>query len=212
MSATGLRIGAPTGWRGWLLDPAPASRRQARLGRWYRAWLGLYRNGLAMTGLFIVLALVLMAIFAPQLADHTAAFTQSLRERLQPMSWAHPFGTDELGRDIYARVVFGSRITLTIVTLVSVIVVPIGLGIGLPAGYFGGWIDAVLMRITDIFLAFPRLVLALAFAAALGPGIENAVIAISLTAWPSYARLARADLFRTTGREPTLVGPRARPP
>ncbi len=73
------------------------------------------------------------------------------------------------------------------------IVVPVGLGIGLPAGYFGGWIDAVLMRITDIFLSFPRLVLALAFAAALGPGIENAVIAISLTTWPPYARLARAE-------------------
>ena len=90
MSAAGLRIGAPTGWRGWLLDPAPASRRQARLGRWYRAWLGLRRNGLAMTGLVIVLALVLVAILAPLFADHTAAFTQTLEDRLQPMSWAHP--------------------------------------------------------------------------------------------------------------------------
>ena len=201
MSATGMRIGAPTGWRGWLLDPAPASRRQARLGRWYRAWLGLSRNGLAMTGLVIVLALVLMTIFAPLLADHTAAFTQTLQDRLQEPSWAHLFGTDELGRDIYARVVFGSRITLTIVASVSVIVVPVGLGIGLPAGYFGGWIDAVLMRITDIFLAFPRLVLALAFAAALGPGIENAVIAISLTAWPPYARLARAETLTRRNAE-----------
>jgi peptide/nickel transport system permease protein len=103
------------------------------------------------------------------------------------------FGTDELGRDIFARILFGARTTLTIVGLVSVIVVPVGLGIGLPAGYFGGWIDAVLMRITDIFLSFPRLVLALAFAAALGPGLENAVIAISLTTWPPYARLARAE-------------------
>ena len=201
MSATGLRIGTPTGWRGWLLDPAPASRHQARCGRWYRGWLGLSRNGLAMTGLVIVLALVLVALFAPLFADHAAAFTQTLTDRLKPMSGAHPFGTDELGRDIYARVVFGSRITLTIVTLVSLIVVPLGLGIGLPAGYFGGWIDVVLMRITDIFLAFPRLVLALAFAAALGPGIENAVIAISLTAWPPYARLARAETLTRRNAE-----------
>jgi peptide/nickel transport system permease protein len=148
---------------------------------------------LAMTGLVIVLALVLVAVFAPVLANHDAALRQTLTDRLQGISWPHPFGTDELGRDIYSRVIFGSRITLIIVALVSVIVVPIGLCIGLPAGYFGGRIDAVLMRITDIFLAFPRLVLALAFAAALGPGIENAVIAISLTAWPPYARLARAE-------------------
>jgi peptide/nickel transport system permease protein len=193
MSATGLRIGAATGWRGWLLDTAPASRRQARLGRWYRAWLSLQRNRLAMAGLAIVLVLVFVAVFAPLFANRGAAFTQTLADRLQPMSWAHPFGTDELGRDIYARVVYGSRTTLSIVALVSIIVMPVGLAIGLPAGYFGGWIEAVLMRITDIFLAFPRLVLALAFAAALGPGIENAVIAISLTAWPPYARLARAE-------------------
>src|SRR5262249_5437145 len=118
---------------------------------------------------------------------------QILKDRLQPASSAHWFGTDELGRDIFARILFGARTTLIIVALVSAIVVPVGLGIGLPAGYFGGWVDIVLMRITDIFLSFPRLVLALAFAAALGPGIENAVIAISLTTWPPYARLARAE-------------------
>jgi peptide/nickel transport system permease protein len=176
-----------------LLERAPASRRQARLGRWYRAWLAFRRNNLAMTGLGIVLALVLMALAAPLIADPALATLQVLKDRLQPASAAHWFGTDELGRDIFTRILFGARITLTIVGLVSVIVVPVGLGIGLPAGYFGGWIDAVLMRITDIFLSFPRLVLALAFAAALGPGIENAVIAISLTTWPPYARLARAE-------------------
>jgi peptide/nickel transport system permease protein len=180
-------------WRGWLLDPAPASRRQARLGRWYRAWMAFRRNGLAMTGLAVVLALVLMALAAPLIADPTSATLQVLVDRLQPASAAHWFGTDELGRDIFARILFGARTTLTIVALVSVIVVPVGLAMGLPAGYFGGWVDAVLMRITDIFLSFPRLVLALAFAAALGPGIENAVIAISLTTWPPYARLARAE-------------------
>jgi peptide/nickel transport system permease protein len=180
-------------WRGWLLDPAPASRRQARLGRWYRAWMAFRRNGLAMAGLAIVLALVLIAITAPLITDPTLANLQVLEDRLQPWSSAHWLGTDELGRDILVRILFGARITLTIVALVSLIVVPVGLGIGLPAGYFGGWIDSVLMRITDIFLSFPRLVLALAFAAALGPGIENAVIAISLTTWPPYARLARAE-------------------
>ncbi|MGH7123658.1 MAG: ABC transporter permease [Stellaceae bacterium] len=184
---------ALVGWRSWLLDSAPSSRRQARLGRWYRAWMALRRNGLAMTGLGIVLALVLMALIAPLISDPASANLQVLEDRLQPWSAQHWFGTDELGRDILVRTLFGARITLTIVGLVSLIVVPIGLGIGLPAGYFGGWIDAVLMRITDIFLSFPRLVLALAFAAALGPGIENAVIAISLTTWPPYARLARAE-------------------
>jgi peptide/nickel transport system permease protein len=179
--------------RGWLLNPAPASRRQARLGRWYRAWLAFRRNGLAMTGLFVVSALVLTAVAAPLLADPRAATLQVLTERLQPPSSAHWFGVDELGRDIFARIVFGARTTLIIVALVSAIVAPVGLGIGLAAGYFGGWVDAVLMRVTDIFLSFPRLVLALAFAAALGPGIENAVVAIALTTWPPYARLARAE-------------------
>jgi len=179
--------------RAWLLDPAPASRRQARLGGWFRAWLAFRRNTLGMVGLAIVLLLLAVAAFAPLIADPASALTQTLENRLQPATWAHPFGTDELGRDILVRVMFGARITLTIVVLVSLIVVPIGLAIGLPAGYFGGWIDAALMRVTDIFLAFPRLVLALAFAAALGPGIENAVIAIALTAWPPYARLARAE-------------------
>ena len=201
MSSSSPRVGVPQGWRGWLLDPAPGSRNQARLGRWYRAWLAFQRNGLAMTGLVIVLALVLIAVFAPLFADPKLAFDQVLEDRLQDFSWLHPFGTDELGRDIYARVIFGSRVTLTIIALVSIIVVPVGLAIGLPSGYFGGWVDTVLMRITDIFLAFPRLVLALAFAAALGPGIENAVIAISLTAWPPYARLARAETLTRRNAE-----------
>jgi peptide/nickel transport system permease protein len=138
-------------------------------------------------------ALIFVAIFAPVIAGYVSPIQQTLAERLAPPSSTHWFGTDELGRDIYARTVHGSRVTLTIVMLVSVVVAPIGLAVGTTAGYLGGWVDSVLMRITDIFLAFPRLVLALAFAAALGPGIENAVIAISLTAWPPYARIARAE-------------------
>jgi peptide/nickel transport system permease protein len=89
--------------------------------------------------------------------------------------------------------IHGSRITLFVVVLVAVLAAPVGLLVGTVAGYAGGWVDAVLMRITDIFLAFPRLILALAFVAALGPGIENAVIAIAITSWPPYARIARAE-------------------
>jgi peptide/nickel transport system permease protein len=177
----------------WLASDAPASRRQAVLGNIYRGVAALCANPAALAGLVIVGALIFVAIFAPMIAGYVSPISQTLSERLAPPSSSHWFGTDELGRDIYARTVHGSRVTLTIVLLVSVVVAPIGLAVGTTAGYLGGWADAVLMRVTDIFLAFPRLVLALAFAAALGPGIENAVIAISLTAWPPYARIARAE-------------------
>jgi peptide/nickel transport system permease protein len=122
---------------------------------------------------------------------------QVLSDRLLPPgSASHWLGTDQLGRDILSRIIYGSRLTLSIAILVVVVVVPIGLMIGTTAGFFGGWVDNVLMRITDIALAFPKIVLALAFAAALGPGVINAVIAISITAWPAYARLARAETLR----------------
>ncbi len=174
-------------------ERGPASRRQAVLGNAYRGFLAIVSNPAALAGLFIVAVLILMAVFAPMLAGGISPIEQNLASRLAPPSTDHWFGTDELGRDIYARTLYGARVTLTIVMLVSVVVAPVGLAVGTLAGYLGGWIDAVLMRVTDIFLAFPRLVLALAFAAALGPGIENAVIAISLTAWPPYARIARSE-------------------
>jgi peptide/nickel transport system permease protein len=135
------------------------------------------------------------------LAHGLSPLTQDLAGRLAPPSAAHWFGTDELGRDIFARTMYGARATLAIVALVAVIVAPIGLAVGTAAGYLGSVVDTVLMRVTDIFLAFPRVVLALAFAAALGPGIENAVIAISLTAWPPYARLARAETLTSRRAE-----------
>jgi peptide/nickel transport system permease protein len=175
------------------MTEAPGSRRQAILGGLYRGILAVVSNPTAVVGLVIVTVLILMAIFAPWLTMGHSPLAQDLGGRLAPPSAEHWFGTDELGRDILARTLFGARATLTIVVLVSVVVVPIGLAVGTVSGYLGGWVDAILMRITDIFLAFPRLILALAFAAALGPGIENAVIAISLTSWPAYARIARSE-------------------
>jgi peptide/nickel transport system permease protein len=144
--------------------------------------------------------LLVIAALAPLIATHDP-LAQNLAERLQPPGAAHWFGTDQLGRDIFSRVVFGSRITIYVVLLVTVIVAPIGLVIGTIAGYVGGRVDVLLMRITDIFLAFPGLVLALAFVAALGPGLENAVIAISLTHWPGFARLARAETLIIRGTD-----------
>ena len=132
---------------------------------------------------------------------------QDLGNRLAPLgSDASILGTDSLGRDILSRLIYGARITLYIVALVALIAPVVGLVVGTVSGYVGGWIDIVLMRITDIFLAFPRLVLALAFVAALGAGIENAVLAISLTAWPPYARIARAETL-TIG--PPITSPRS---
>tara|TARA_B100000927_G_scaffold121601_1_gene98062 strand:+ start:1935 stop:2858 length:924 start_codon:yes stop_codon:yes gene_type:complete len=180
-------------WREWLLTDEPTSRRHARLANFYQGWLSLRGNSMAMFGLGILILLLLVAIFAPLLSPHDP-FEQDLGNRLQPIgSESHILGTDSLGRDILSRLIYGSRITLYIVALVALIAPVAGLLIGTVAGYLGGLADAVLMRITDIFLAFPRLVLALAFVAALGAGIENAVLAISLTAWPPYARIARAE-------------------
>ena len=180
-------------WYAWLSSETPGSRAQALSSKLYRTIRSVGSNPAASAGLIIVATLILIAIFAGVISGGVSPTVQTLGERLSPPNAKHWFGTDELGRDILVRIAYGARVTLTIVMLVSVVVAPIGLTVGTLAGYLGGWTDTVLMRITDVFLAFPRLVLALAFAAALGPGIENAVIAISLTAWPPYARMARAE-------------------
>lgn len=152
----------------------------------------LMRSPTSTFGLAVLAVLILTAIFAPLIATHDP-YVQALGNVLQPPGAGHLFGTDELGRDIFSRLVYGARITLTIIFLVSIIVGPIGLIIGTSAGYIGGKFDTVLMRITDIFLSFPSLILSLAFVAALGPSLNNAIIAIALTSWPPIARLARAE-------------------
>lgn len=176
----------------WLLSDVPESAFQANAGQLYLGLLQFIKNRLAVLGLLIIFGLIIVAIFAPQIAPYDPLATD-LPSRLQPFSNEHWFGTDDLGRDIFSRLVWGSRLTLYVIGLVAIIAAPVGIIVGTVAGYFGGFVDTLLMRITDIFLAFPKLILALAFVAALGPGIKNAVIAIAITSWPPYARIARAE-------------------
>ena len=173
------------------LDPKAA----IRAARWkeFRSFSRRFlRNPLGVVGLVIVIVLIFVAAFAPWIATHDP-YLPTLTARLAAPSAEWWFGADELGRDIFSRLVHGSRLTLLIVALVIVTSAPVGLIIGAVAGTRGGWIDAIFMRVTDVFLAIPKLLLALAFVAALGPGIVNAALAITLTAWPPYARLARAE-------------------
>ncbi|CDZ36418.1 ABC transporter permease [Neorhizobium galegae] len=180
--------------REWLLSDRPTSRRQARFGRAYIVWRRFAENRLALIGLAILILLLFVAAFADVLAPHNPVQGDLRNSRLLPLgSPGYLLGTDDQGRDILSRLIYGSRLTLLVVVLVAIIAAPIGLLVGTVSGYAGGWIDAVLMRITDIFLAFPKLVLALALVAALGPGIENAILAIAVTSWPPYARIARAE-------------------
>ena len=179
---------------------APSSARAARWQRVVDKTRAIIANPPALCGLVIVLLLVLVAIAAPLLAPFDPNL-QDLAIRLAPPDATHWLGTDELGRDILSRLLYGSRVTLAVVALIGMTVPPAGLVIGCVAGFYGGITDAVLMRVSDVFLAFPRLILALALVAALGPGIFHALIAIALAAWPPYARLARAETLALRERE-----------
>lgn len=182
----------PGNFRTWLLTPEPKGWFQSSAQQVHQGWLKFSLHPLGLAGLVIIVLLVLVALAAPLLTIYDP-IVQDMAGRLAPPSAAHWLGTDNFGRDVFSRVIYGARTTLYIIMLVTIIVAPLGLLIGTCSGYFGGIVDEILMRITDIFLSFPGLVLALGFAAALGPGITNAIIAISLTAWPPIARLARAE-------------------
>ena len=184
----------PPEWRRWLLTDTPHSRRQARAGRAYLGWASFARSPLSMLGLMILVALVGMAIFAPLITIYSPVVSgDTVADRFLPPGGDHWLGTDAHSWDIWSRIVYGSRTSLLIIFMVAIIAAPVGVAIGTTAGYLGGWVDTVLMRLTDAFLALPKLVLALAFAAALGAGMENLILAIAITSWPPYARIARAE-------------------
>ena len=150
----------------------------------------------------LIIAVVLLAVLAPLLAPYPGqgAGAPNIAAKLQAPSAAYWFGTDHLGRDMLSRVIYGARVSMTTGFLVVGVALLVGLPIGLAAGYFGGWVDEALMRVTDVFLAFPALLLAVLMAAALGAGMVNCIIAVAVTWWPWYARLARAEVLVLRGQ------------
>ena len=148
--------------------------------------------------IFAVLAalLVLAAVFAPQLSRGVNPIKGSLKESIMPPSADHPFGTDKMGRDIFVRVLYGARTSLSSTFILVAVVFVFGSFLGILAGYFGGWVDAVIMRVADMMIAFPGLVLAIAVAGIMGASTRNAIIAIAVVTWPKYARLARSLVMK----------------
>jgi peptide/nickel transport system permease protein len=171
------------------VDEAAAPERQQ-----FKVWRRLLRNPSGVAGMVIMGIFLLVAVAGPYLVKTDPA-AQDLPLRLQGPSSAHPFGTDQLGRDILTRVVYGTRISVQVGALVLFVAVTIGVPLGAIAGYAGGWVDEVIMRITDIFLSFPSIVLAMAISVVLGKGIYNAMLAVGLVWWPWYTRLVRGQIL-----------------
>lgn len=169
-----------------VTGPRPHERPAAIL------WKRFRRNRSAVVGLVLIVLFLAAAAAAPLLSPHDP-YAQDLYHRLEPPSLVHPFGTDDFGRDILSRVIFGARISLRIGLAAVGIALVLGTTIGLAAGYFGGILDQILMRGMDLLLAFPSILLAIGIVAILGPGLENAMIAVGLVAVPMYARLVRAS-------------------
>jgi len=160
-----------------------------RAGRELALWPLTLKIGVSIVGM-----IVLAGLFAPLIAPYDP-FYQDFMSALQPPSLAHPFGTDMIGRDVFSRVLYGIRIDMQIGFFTTYVPMIYGVAIGAAAGYFGGWFDTVIMRLLDIFMAFPFLVLIIVVLSILGPGVQNIYIAVFLVAWTMYARLARAEML-----------------
>ncbi len=173
-----------------VLDGKPAHGRSLFADSLRR----LIRNPLALIGLGIVLLMIVMAVFAERIAPYSP-YATDLSLYVQPPSVEHPFGTDDVGRDILSRVIFGARISLSVSLLAMTIGLSVGTVVGLISGYYGGIVDSLMMRLTDIFLAFPLLLLAIALVSAFGPSEQNAFLALGIVTWPYIARLARGQVL-----------------
>ncbi len=157
-------------------------------------WKRLRKQRLALVGGGVLVSLVLVAFLAPLLAPQDP-LAQDLYSRLQPPSPEHPFGTDDFGRDILSRIIYGARISLRIGLVAIAAALAVGTVLGLWAGYWGGVADTLIMRIMDLLLAFPSILLAIAVVAVTGPGIDNAIMAVSVVLIPQFARLVRSSVL-----------------
>jgi peptide/nickel transport system permease protein len=166
--------------------------RPAGRGRLALRWL--LRRPLTLLGAGIVLAVVAVGLAAPLLAPYDP-LALDIANRLQPLSRAHPFGTDHLGRDLLSRIIYGARISLGVGVTIAVMGALVGTVLGLLAGYLGGKVDETIMRICDMFLAFPALILAMALAASLGPSLRNTMLALVVIWWPWYTRIMRGQVL-----------------
>lgn len=167
---------------------------------WKEAWQSFSNNKLALFGLGIVLFFIIVAIIAPLIAPYTYQ-DQNLIDRLQPPSSKHWFGTDDFGRDIYSRILYGARISLWVGFFSVLGSVILGTLLGIISGYYGRWVDAIISRIFDIMLAFPSILLAIAVVAILGPSLQNALIAIAVINIPNFGRLVRSKVLSVKQEE-----------
>jgi peptide/nickel transport system permease protein len=151
-------------------------------------------KSIVFIGAAILIALIAAAALAPVIAPYSPT-TQNLENDLAASSLEHPLGTDKLGRDVLSRILYGSRISLAVGTTTVTISVLIGLLVGALSGYFRGWVDQFFMRLVDVLMAFPGILLAIAFTAVLGPGLDHVVLALSLIGWTGYARLVRGEIL-----------------
>ena len=176
---------------------APKKRSQ-----WLEVWHRLKRNKMAMLGLVILSVVVLAAIFANLIADYeTVVIAQNLADRLQGPSAQYWLGTDEFGRDIFARIIHGARVSLMVGVLSVAIAIALGGSLGAVAGYYGGKLDNYIMRVMDIFLAVPSILLAIAIVSALGANLMNLMFAIAISSVPTYARVVRASVLTVRDQE-----------
>jgi len=176
-----------------FVEPFGESYRKPS-GLWQDALGRLLRNKLAIAGMAILALFLLCAVFAPWVAPHDP-IKQELVKRRQPPSWEYPLGLDEVGRDILSRIIFGARTSLRVgIGSVSFAII-IGALVGALSGYLGGWVDNAIMRLMDIVLAFPSMLLAIAIVSILGPGLMNMLYAIAIVSIPQYARIVRASVL-----------------